>query len=315
MLITIYKIILGKNKNLAAFKEMLNIKINFEIIDNNTSYKSVKKLIKSDPIYKLIPSKTEKKSIINQHIDEMKKLLKQCNKVFPHDEIYNTNSLDIQEKKKLLEKELAISDFENLLKEKINKNEVSWEESLRKFGNEIRWKNENIDDVKKMEIFKEYMFNLRENKKKEFRKLLQDKIGLNQEVKWHDAQHLLQNDERFREVQVRDREVIFTEYMTFVQERIAEEFAKFIEECELITKDLPTDGIEFKNFVNKLNYDIRFQRMYKHPDKRDKLIKNRIKFLKFQFEKQKRQESKMNNRYRPNNRNTSETWEKGNIIK
>jgi hypothetical protein len=293
---------------------MLNTKINFEIIDHNTTYKSVKKLIKSDPLYKLIPSKTEKKSIINQHLDEMKKLLKQQDKFFSHNEIHSTN-LDIQEKKKLLEKELAISEFENLLKEKINKNEISWEEALRKFGNDSRWKNENINETKKMEIFKEYMFNLRENKKKEFRKLLQDKIGLNQEVKWHDAQHLLQNDERFREVQGRDREIIFTEYMTFVQEKIVEEYAKFIEECELITKDLPTEGMEFKNFVNKLNYDIRFQRMYKHPDKRDKLIKNRIKFLKFQFEKQRRQEAKMNNRYRPNYRNTSDTWEKGNIIK
>jgi hypothetical protein len=286
---------------------MLNSKLTFDILDENTNYKDVKKLIKSQPSYKLITSKTEKKQIINQFLEDMKKLLIQHKKL--------PDSLGSGDRKKFLESELSISEFENLLKEKINKNEISWEEASRKFSTDPRWKNENINESKRIELFKDYMFNLRENKKKEYRKLLQEKVGLNEDIRWHDAQHLLQNDERYREVQLPDRERIFTDYMTYVQEKIVEELTTFCNETPLITKDIPTDGPEFKTFVNKLNYDIRFQRMYKHPDRRDKIIKNRIKFLKFQFEKQKRIEAKMNNRFKPNHRNTSEPWKKGDVIK
>lgn len=289
---------------------MLNSKLTFDSIDESTDYKKAKKLIKLEPEYKLIPSKTEKKSIINQYLDDMKKLLKQHKKMFTSDPI-----IDINDKKKYLETELAISEFEILLKDKINIHEISWEEAFRKLGNDNRWKNPNLSDTKRMEIFMDYMLNLRENKKKDYRKLLQDKIGLNQEIKWHDAQHMLQNDERYRNVQPKNREDIFTEYMAYVQEKIVEEYAMFLDECVLITKDLPTDGLEFKIFVNKLNYDIRFQRMYKHPDKRDKMIKNKIKTLKFQFDKQQRLEAKMKSKNKMNQRNTSDTWEKGNVIK
>jgi len=292
------------------FKEMLNSKLTFDILDENTNYKNVKKLIKSEPSYKLITSKTEKKQIINQFIEDMKKLLIQHKKL-----PIQTDSLGNVDRKKFLESELSISEFEKLLKEKIIKNEISWEEASRKFSSDPRWKNENINESKRMELFKDYMFNLRENKKKEYKKLLSEKIGLNEDIRWHDAQHLCQNDERFREVQLPDRERIFTEYMTYVQEKIVEELTNFCNEAPLITKDIPTDGLEFHMFVNKLNYDIRFQRMCKHPDRRDKIIKNRIKFLKFQFEKQKRLEAKMNNRHKTNHRNTSEPWRKGDVIK
>jgi hypothetical protein len=254
----------------------------------------------------LITSKSERKSIIKTYLDDMKKIKS-------HSKKYIIEPLgDYQTKKRKIEIDVSEEEFKILLREKI-KSEISWEEAERKYGNEIRWKNPNLTKDKKIELFKDFIFNKREIRKNEYRNLLQEKIGLNQEITWHEAQHMLQKDERFREVHTKDRELLFQEHMAYVQEKITQEFSAFLDQTNLIDKDSPTEGIPFRDLVSKLSSDQRCQRMYKHPDKRDKLIRMRIKTLKFLFEKQQREEKKNNSRYKREDQTSK--WEKGNVIK
>ncbi len=271
------------------------------MIEEETTYKDIKKEIKEHSDYKIISSSSERKNLIESFLEEMKKLRKFKNK----------KGININVSKEKLELNLIQEDFQSLLKEKI-KSEISWEEAVRKFSSLKTW--QAITDEKyKCETFKNFIFSLRESKKLAYKKLLEEKVGMNQEINWHEAQHMLQRDERFREVSENDREVIFQDHMTYIQERITAEFTSLLNESSLITKDCPIEGPPFKELVNKLNADSRCQRMYKHPDKRDKLIRMKIKSLKYMFDKAQREERKKNKVKSQNDTNSD--WIKGNIIK
>lgn len=285
---------------------MLSKLIPFDNIEEDTNYKDIKFIIKSDPEYKLITSKSERKSIIKLYLEEMKKIKS-------HSKKYTIEPFgDYETKKRKIEIDVSEDEFKNLMREKI-KSEIFWEEAERKYGNEERWKNPNLTQDRKIELFKDYIFNMREIRKNQYKNLLQEKIVLNQEITWHEAQHMLQKDERFREVHLKDRELLFLEHMAYVQEKITQEFSTFLDHTNLINKDSPTEGIPFRDLVSLLSSDLRCQRMYKHPDKRDKLIRMKIKTLKFLFEKQQREERKNNYRYKSEEQTSK--WEKGNVIK
>ena len=109
---------------------------------------------------------------------------------------------------------------------------------------------------------------------------------------WHDAQHIMQSDHRFKEVNEKDRELLFIKYMEYVQEEIVREFQRLLDESTFITKDSPTEGPEFKDLITRLNVitliyqcDIRASRLSKWIDRRDKLIRAKIKSLKYSFDK------------------------------
>ena len=70
---------------------------------------------------------------------------------------------------------------------------------------------------------------------------------------WHDAQHIMQSDHRFKEVNEKDRELLFIKYMEYVQEEIVREFQRLLDESTFITKDSPTEGPEFKDLITRLN--------------------------------------------------------------
>ena len=175
---------------------------------------------------------------MNEFIEEIKKIKLIKDKCKNGIDI---NDISITNKKRTLEVILAEEEFNNLLKEKI-KNEISWKEAERKLNNEKEWKNEKLTNERKIELFKDYVHNLRELRKKSYCKLLEEKIGLNQEITWHQAQHMLQGDHRYREVQPRDREMLYNEYMTNVKETIVQEFSQFLEQTELLSHDSPTEG-------------------------------------------------------------------------
>lgn len=217
----------------------------------------------------------------------MKRLLSSKNKFST---ISTTEESNIG-KKKRLETLYAEEKFLELLKDKI-KTEISWEEAERKFSDDLIWKNENLVNEKKVNIFKDFIFNMRETKKKAFVKLLADKIGLNPEINWHEAQKILQSEQKFKDVQERDRDILFQEHMAFVQERILSDFVYFLENNPLVTKDTPIEGPLFKEIINKLSSDTRTQRIAKWPDKRDKAIRAKIKSLKFAFDKEMRRGKK-----------------------
>ena len=194
---------------------------------------------------------------------------------------------EVLNNKKEIEIKIAEQEFSNFIQENI-KNNISWEEFERKFSSHKIFCNENLNKNKQMDIFKDFNYSLNETKKNLLRDLFQEKIGLNQDITWHDVQHILQNDQRFRNVIERDREALFNEFKLYVQEKVLSEFHCAIAETNLITKDSPTEGNGYNQLVSKLNIDLRFQRLQRNPDKRDKFLRAKIKSLKYEFEKNQR---------------------------
>jgi len=174
-----------------------------------------------------------------------------------------------------------------MLIEKI-KLEISWEEAQTKLSTEERWKSTKLTLERKRELFREFMFDLHKLKLKQYKQLLHEKIGLNYEINRYDAQHIMQSDPRYQGVQEKDREEIYNNYVAFVFEQMDIELNRYLHETDLITKDSPTEGEEFKELIRKLNVDVRCSRLSKFPDKRDKLIRSRIKSLKNSFDKQRK---------------------------
>jgi len=262
---------------------MLFARISPTIINENTKIQDIKILIKHENEYSLINSSQEKKELIQEFIEEMQKLIS-----------HSKNMGDVISNKEELEKKIAEEEFKKFLTEKI-KTEISWEEANRKlFTNYISksFSQSYLTEDKKMQIFKDFIFKLHESKKKLLWDLYQEKIGLNQDIAWHDVQHMLQNDKKFREIIEKEREALFNEYKIFVQERILSEFHQFLNETNLINKDSPTEGPLYNGLVTKLNADIRFQRLGRNPDKRDKFLRAKIRSLKYEFEKKERNEKK-----------------------
>ena len=184
--------------------------------------------------------------------------------------------------------------FSEMLIEKI-KQEISWEEAQIKLSNDERWKNPILSYERKMELFKEFKFDLHKLKLKQYSQLLHEKLGLNYEINRYDAQHIMQSDPRYQGVQENEREEIYNNYVAYVFEQMDIELNRYLQETDLVTKDSPTEGDEFKELIRKLNSDVRCSRLSKFPDKRDKAIRARIKSLKNTFEKQRKDYKKDRN--------------------
>lgn len=278
---------------------MLFTSINPAIINTNTTVKEIKKLIKEKDEYNLIPSSQEKKEIIKEYLTDVLKLISNTKNV--NDIVLNRKDIEIK---------IAGEEFKQFLIQNI-KMEISWEEANRKYAKENIFNNPLLNTDYKMNIFKDFIFHLKENKKKQLRELFENKIGLNQDITWHDAQHMLQNDKIFRDVLDREREALFNEYKIYVQEKVLSEFNSFLSESSLITKDSPSEGPSFNNLITKLNSDIRFQRLGRNPDKRDKFLRSRIRSLMYEFEKKERNDKKANfNRNRNYGNSQNEDWRK-----
>lgn len=259
---------------------MLYSKVDPTIITQTTSAKQIKKLIKREIEYKLISSKQERMEIIKDFISEIQKLIS-----------HTKNLGEIISNKKDIEIKIAEEDYRKFLFENI-KFEISWEEANKKFSNNNIFNDPNLTAEKRMTLFKDFIFTMKETKKKLLRDLFEEKIGLNQDITWHETQHMLQNEKKFRDVIDNDRELLFNEYKAYVQQQVLSEFHQFLAETPLVTKDSPIEGQLFMNLIAKLNSDTRFQRLGRNPDKRDKFLREKIKNLKYEFEKKERNERK-----------------------
>lgn len=136
------------------------------------------------------------------------------------------------------------------------------------------------------------MFELHNLKLKQFRQLMEEKIGLNWEMNKYDAQQIMQTDPRYKTLQDKDREDMYTNYMKEVFERMDIEFNQFLNETPIITKDSPSEGEEYKEIIKQLNSDVRCSRLSKFPDRRDKMIRARIKTLRNAFDRERKEKLK-----------------------
>lgn len=290
-----------KQSLLDNFSRLLQDKFPLSLVTNQTTIEDVKKKIKKDPKYLMIPSKTERNQAINDYIIKMKKLKS----------ISTLNSTNVEK----LEKDYNVIQFKNLLTSKIT-SEISYEEAMNKLKNEPQWKL--VSDEEKKECFKSFLFNMRERNKSNYVELLEQKVGLNQDITWHDAQHLLQNDPKYKAVQENDRENLFNNYKEDMLNRIIAQFEALVSErADIINKDSPTEGEGFNEIIRVISNDVRAMRMATHPDKRDKIVRNKIRSLKYKFEKEARTKNFLAHKRKKQeeNREMNAPWKKGDVIK
>lgn len=283
------------------FLSFLQKNFPLDLITSKTSVEEVKKKIKSQPEYFLIPSKTERTAQIAAYIKEMQKLKKislTTSSITP-----SRNNLSI------LQNEFNKNEFTKLLSEKISK-EIPFEEAKIKFQNDIRWKN--VDNKTAKELFMEFIDKMQQTNKENFISLLNEQIGLNETITWHDAQMKLQGDIRYKRVQEKDRESIFTSFKNDIFNKILSQFDQLCEERkDLINQDTPYEGEVYNEIIKELGKDIRGSRMVNYPDKRDKIIREKVKNMKNKYNKEHKNKKPKNN---GNKRNLNEQWEKGHVI-
>ncbi len=272
------------------------------LITNETNDDDIKNILKKKPEYLSIASKTERNKLINDYLTKVKKL-----KQFSSNITSNKNNLSF------LENNYNKIQFSKLLNSKI-KTEISYEDAKNKLKNEPEFNL--LSEEEKIEIYKDFLFNLREKHKEEYYELLEEKIGYDQDLNWAEVQHLLQSDIRFRKVQEKEREEIFTKYHDNIYNRILSEFQKLVDErSDLINRNTKLDGKEYDNLINILKNDERCIRIEKFPDKRDKIIRNKVKELRFKYN-QENNKKKKNDFYsnKKRERDLNQPWEKGHVI-
>ncbi len=269
------------------------------LITNETNDDDIKNILKKKPEYLSIASKTERNKLINDYLTKVKKLKQYSNNINDNLSSLENNYNKIQ--------------FSNLLNMKI-KTEISYEEAMNRLKKEEEYNL--LKEEEKIEIYKDFLFNLREKHKEEYLKLLEEKIGYDQDLNWADVQHLLQSDIRFRNVQEKERENIFTKYHENIYNRILSDFESLVNErSDLINKDTKLDGKEYDNLINILKNDDRCIRIEKFPDKRDKIIRNKVKEMRFKFNQDNNKKKKntfFNGKKR--DRDLNQPWEKGHVI-
>jgi hypothetical protein len=86
------------------------------------------------------------------------------------------------------------------------------------------------DERKRKEMFMEHIYNMHERNKRGYVELLESKIGLNQDITWHDVQHLLQYEPVYQSIQHKEREELFMQYRNSIYDKILTQFEECVNE-------------------------------------------------------------------------------------
>ena len=263
------------------------------MISSSTTIEDIKKKVKKDKAYYMIASKTQRDKLISDYLSEMQKL-----------KSISSSSNDIDR----LSEEYNKKEFTQMLISKIDK-PITFEEAQNKLSSEQRWTNIKDQNIQ-IDLFKSFISDMKQRDNDAYMNLLNTKIGLNENITWHDAQHLLQSLPIYQRVQPSERERMFTEYKSDILNKIISQFDQLCDERpDIINKDTIIDGEAIDDVIRQLSSDPRCIRMSTHPDKRDKIIRSKVKELKFKASKDRK---KIVNK--TTKRNLDETWEKGHVI-
>ena len=318
-----------------------------------TTIDHIKNVLKLKKEYLSISSKTERNEIIkeylekiknfiknrNDHIEqkkkeeEEKKILEEKNKDLNVKNKYKTNKgiLNNDKKENIAKaiplKYTTIKDldynnhiliFKKFLNEKI-KRRIPYEGAIQLFTKEYgKDVINNLEEEILQKIYKLYIGNLVMKQKDEFNQLLNEYIKYNVDIPWGEAQRMMQYDMRYQNIMPSEREAMYREYRDNIYNRVLSQFENLVNEREdLITKDTPLEGYEYNKLLISLREDPRGQRIERYPDKRDKIIRAKVKELKHKFwEEEKKKQTKLLNKKTERERNAKlyTKWQKGNVV-
>ena len=318
-----------------------------------TTIEHIKNVLKLKKEYLSISSKSERNEIIKEYLDKVKNFIKNRNehiekkkkeeeekKKFEEQnkelavkkKYLNNKGILNKEKKESIVKNIplkytTIKDleynnhiliFKKFLNEKI-KRRIPYEEAvelfIKEYGKEAV---SNLEEEMLQKIYKVYIGNLVMKQKDEFNQLLNEYIQYNVDIPWGEAQRMMQYDMRYQNIMPSEREKMYREYRDNIYNRVLSQFETFVNEKEdLITKDTPLEGYEYNKLLIKLREDPRAQRIERYPDKRDKIIRAKVKELRHKFwEEEKKKQNQLLNKKTERERNEKlyQKWQKGNVI-
>ena len=319
-----------------------------------TTLDQIKNVLKLKKEYLSISSKSERNEIIkeylekvknfiknrNEHIEEKKKeeeekkKLEEQNKELKVKSKYSNKGLlnKNKEKKESIAKSIplkytTIKDleynnhiliFKKFLNERI-KRRIPYEEAIQKFTKEYGQDAvNNLEEEMLQKIYKVYIGNMVMKQKDEFNQLLNEYIQYNVDIPWGEAQRMMQYDMRYQNIMPSEREGMYREYRDNIYNRVLSQFETLVNEREdLITKDTPLEGYEYNKLLINLRNDPRAQRIERYPDKRDKIIRAKVKeLLHKSWEEEKKKKNQLLNRKTERERNAKlyKKWQKGNVI-
>ena len=319
-----------------------------------TTIDHIKNVLKQKKEYLSISSKTERNDIIKEYLEKVKNFIKnrndhieakkkeeeekrkleEQNKDLKVSKKYIKNIKEIlkNDKKEPITKNMplnytTIKDleynnhiliFKKFLSEKI-KRRIPYEEAIQLFIKEYGKESiNNLEEEILQKIYKLYIGNLVMKQKDEFNQLLNEVVQYNVDIPWGEAQRMMQYDIRYQNIMPTEREGMYREYRDNIYNRVLSQFETLVNEREdLITKDTPLEGYEYNKILINLREDPRAQRIERYPDKRDKIIRAKVKELKHKFwDEEKKKKNQLLNKKTERERNEKlyHKWQKGNVI-
>ena len=320
-----------------------------------TTIDQIKNVLKLKKEYLSVSSKTERNEIIKEYLDkvkdfiknrndhiekkrkeeEEKRLLEEKNKDLKVKDKYNKNknkNILNKDKKENITKNMplkytTIKDleynnnvlvFKKFLAERV-KRRIQYEEAILLFTKEYgKDATNNLEEEILQKIYKLYIGNLVMKQKDEFNQLLNEYIQYNVDIPWGEAQRMMQYDVRYQNIMPSEREAMYRDYRDNIYNRVLSQFENLVNEREdLITKDTPLEGYEYNKLLISLRNDPRAQRIERYPDKRDKIIRAKVKELKHKFwDEEKKKKTQLLNKKTERERNAKlyRKWQKGNVI-
>merc|ERR1719354_239302 len=180
--------------------------------------------------------------------------------------------------------EKAVQHFRALLADMVKDTQYSWKETRRSLRKDPRWAAvESLDKNEKEDLFEEHIKEIREKRKKSFRRLLDDSdVALDAE--WRDIRRKVKDDPRYAKFGATEsREEEFDAYMKEKITSARAEFRDLLQECKLITyksKKMADDNPNhLKDITETLKKDKRYLTMSALEKERDRLVSNHLEDL------------------------------------
>eukprot|EP00347_Sterkiella_histriomuscorum_P019504 403341377 len=204
-----------------------------QILNANTQFKDIKSLIKKDQAYSQLKSKTQKQQLFDEYmlsdiLTDIGSKRARLVAIGGHDE--EVKKIDRQERKRQkIEQDQCVDKFKELLQEKIIEVNIPWREAQKRLQDDPRFNSQFMTEDQKFEIFKDFMREQFNRRRKDFRDLLDDyRHMINPFSSWDTVKDSLQDDQRYKDFPERNRLQTFEQHKQYLDAKLKKDFLQFV---------------------------------------------------------------------------------------
>lgn len=188
---------------------------------------------------------------------------------------------DREKEREMHQYDKAVQHFRALLADMVKDSQFTWKETRRSLRKDPRWVAvEMLDKNEKEDLFDEHINEIKDRKKKSFRKLL-DESDIPLDAEWRDIRRKVKEDPRYLKFGATEsREEEFDAYMKEKTTIARAEFRDLLQECKLITYKSKKLAEENPNHIKDINAtlkkDKRYLTMSALASERDRLLSSHL---------------------------------------